>query len=226
MTIRKIRSRSEAIMRHLIIDVASAPLPDAEQYLDGTVRAPANYKDPDKIAAYVAEKAADRLAEAALDIDLARITAIGTSLESTNISLSLCRDEQDERLALTELATRLTGVCLVTYNGHSFDLPLLMRRARYLGVTFPAINLDRFKSPHVDLLEVLSDRNPTRRRSLQFYVKRLGWTDLTKTLTGAEEAQVPVTGRWEDLADSLRQDITATYRLAQWLGVMARELVL
>ena len=39
----------------IVIDIATAPLADADQYLDGTVRAPSNYKDEQKIADYIAE---------------------------------------------------------------------------------------------------------------------------------------------------------------------------
>lgn len=218
-------------MATLILDLASAPLPNAAEYLDGFVKAPANWKDPDKIAEYVREKEAERLEMAGTDIDLARITGIGVMLcagvkAGSDVKVTLCRDEHEERAALAGLAAALERRPeIVTFGGFNFDLPLLMRRARYLGVSdFPVINLDRFKSPHYDLLEILSDRNPQRRRSLQFYAKRLGWTDLAKTLQGAEEARVPVTGLWAELEASIRHDVTATARLAAWLGVVTMEL--
>lgn len=213
-------------MRPLVIDLASAPLPGAERFLEGTVRAPGNYKDPAKIAEYVAEKQAERLEMAAVDIDLARITAMGFAIGPSVIDVRVVRDEADEQLVIADFAELLKPLpTIITFGGHNFDLPLVMRRARYLGVSFPALNLDRYRSPHVDLCELLSDRNPQRRRSLQFYAKRLAWTDLTKILSGAEEAQVPVSGRWDDLEASIRHDVMATYRLAEWAGVIAKEAV-
>lgn len=206
----------------LILDVASAPVADAASYLEGSVKPPANYKDPEKIAEFIREKEAERLSMAATDIDLARVTGIA-SMDGVGRSPDVFRTENEEAHALDQLGNMLLSdqrTRIITYGGFNFDLPLLMRRARYLGVNFPAINLDRYKSPHVDLCEVLSDRNPSRRRPLTFYVKRLGWTDLTKTLSGAEEARVPETGQWAELEDSLRHDMTATYRLAQWLGLI------
>jgi DNA polymerase elongation subunit (family B) len=213
-------------MRHIVIDLATSALPDAERFLEGTVKAPSNYKDPVKIADFIKEAQAERLASAALDMDLARITALGFLLGENGIDVRVCRDEADEHLLIQDVAALLTPMpTIITFGGHNFDLPLVMRRARYLGVKFPALNLDRFKSPHIDLCELLSDRNPQRRRSLGFYAKRMGWTDLAKILSGAEEAQVPQTGRWDDLEVSIRHDVTATYRLAQWMGVIAREAV-
>lgn len=207
-------------MRHIVIDLASSALPDAEAYLEGTVRAPGNYKDADKISAYIAEKQAERLSEAALDVDLARITALGFALDAKAIDVRVCRQESDERLLIADLADLVSNATIITFGGFNFDLPLVMRRAQYLGMKFPKLNLDRYKSPHIDLCELLSDRNPQRRRSLGFYAKRMGWTDLTKILSGAEEAQVPTSNRWDDLEASIRHDITATYRLAKWCNVI------
>ena len=196
---------------------------DAERYLDGTVRAHGGIKDPEKIAADIAKKQADRLEMAALDIDLARITGYGVlTADMPEPLVTLCEDEEGERAALMDIAQLLKdGPSLITYNGFAFDLPLAMRRARYMSVKFPWLNLDRYRSEHRDLCEDLCDRNPQRRRSLSFYVKRLGMTDLRKTLSGAEEAQVPVTGQWEALRESLHHDVTATYRIARWLGVIS-----
>jgi hypothetical protein len=160
---------------------------------------------------------------AATDVDLARITGIAVQFAHGEPLIETIADQDEERRALTALAEGVLAnrsVSIITFGGFNFDLPLIMRRARYLGVDFPSLNLDRFKSPHIDLCELLSDRNPQRRRSLQFYVKRIGWTDLVKPLSGADEARVPETGRWAELVDSLRHDVTATYRVAQWCGAI------
>jgi DNA polymerase elongation subunit (family B) len=206
-------------MRWLIIDVATAALPDASVYLEGSSKAPANYKDPEKIAAYLKEADAERLNSAALDLDLARITGIGTLTSKDDApNVHVGGDENDERAMIFHAALMISSAdCIITYAGHNFDLPMILRRAMYQGIAFPYVNLDRYRSPHIDLCELLSDKNPQRRRSLKFYAKRLGWTDIHKTLDGAEEAQVPVTGRWEDLEASLRHDVMATHRLAQWV---------
>ena len=212
-------------MRSLVIDISTAPLENADYYLEDVVRAPSTYKDPEKIAAYIAEKTAERLQMAATDVDLARLTGIGTC-DDVLLQTDLCTDEDAERAALARLASLITPTTrIVTFGGFNFDLPLLQRRARYLDVRFPHISTDRFKSPHRDLCEELSDRNPQRRRSLQFYAKRLGMTDIHKTLSGAEEGRIFEHQRWDDLRVSLEHDVTATYRLARWMGVIAKEAV-
>lgn len=205
--------------RSIVVDLASAPIPGAEAYVE-PAKAPSNYKDPEKIAAYVKEETAARVAAAGLDLDLARITAVGLC-EDGHCDIHLCQSEEEERAVLGTLAAELLNTPdyrLFTYGGFRFDLPLLMRRARYLGVKMPKINIDRYKSNHVDLLQELTDRDPSRSRPLSFYVRRLGWTDLSKPLTGAAESMVPETGAWGMLAASVEHDLIASYRLAQWLG--------
>jgi DNA polymerase elongation subunit (family B) len=107
---------------------------------------------------------------------------------------------------------------LVGFNSRAFDWRVLMRRALYLSVKFPRINVDRYRSTHVDLFDVLSDKGTGTAHSLQFYVKRFGWTDLTKPLEGAAEAQVYQSGDWDNLALSLRHDVLAAYRLFEKIG--------
>jgi len=211
--------------RALILDLSTAPLPNAAEFVDvDSIKAPKNYVDPGKIEAYKAEALAEKLASAALDFDLSRITGVGVlSVETGEMRIDLCKTEDDERAAIEAFALQFRDRTLISYNGKTFDWPLLMRRARYLGIRpVPFISTDRYKSSNHDLLEILSDRDPSRRRSLGFYARRLGWSDLSKPLSGAEEAQVPSTGLWEALKGSLEHDVTACYRLAQWLGVVPK----
>lgn len=210
----------------LVLDLATSSLPNVAEFIQlDDISAPDNYKDPEKIANYIAEKRADRIERAGLDIDLARLTSIGFKLWTDPIVVAILRTEDEERRQIKGLADllHLWNPRFVTFGGHAFDLLLIQRRAAYLGVEFPYINTDRFKSNHVDLSDVLSHRGVTARKSLLWYVKRLGWTDLVKPLSGAEEAQVPQTGRWDDLRLSVRHDVEATYRLSKWLGIIPSE---
>src|SRR5262245_43353423 len=124
----------------LIVDVETVAIPDASEYLESAT-APSNYKDATKIATYIADKNAERLANASLDIDLCRLVAIGYMVERHDLEprVIVCPDEHAERRALEELwnliaiagnATRP----IVGFNSFSFDLPLLMRRSLYLDL--------------------------------------------------------------------------------------------
>lgn len=216
----------------LLLDVSSAPIADAVSYLE-PVSAPSNYKDQAKIDAYVAEKTSERIAILATDIDLAQVTGIAWWRLSDSKPVVMMAGPSEAHLlkVLASEIWRSGELCrsgqigrdsldaIITYGGFNFDLPLLMRRARYLGVDFPTLNLDRYRSPHIDLCELLSDRDWKRRRPLSFYVRRLGWTDLRKPLSGEEEARVLESGRWAELEASLHHDITAIHRLSLWLKI-------
>jgi hypothetical protein len=209
-------------MRTLILDIATAPLENAADYITtDDITAPSNYKDPAAIARYVDAEKAKRLEKAALDPDTCRVTALGWQSD-TGSDIELARDEDDEREVIRAILTFALDRQIVTFNGFKFDLPVLMRRCAYLGVPMPDLNLDRYRSPHVDLYDRLTFRGAITGHLLSWYVKRHGWTDLVKPLTGAEEAQVPQSGRWDELAQSVRHDLTATARLAQWLGVLPK----
>lgn len=205
----------------LCLDLSTAPILDAAHYLEGAVKAPSNY-GPDAAEKYIREKSAERLQMAATDVDLARITGVARISSADHLPMVDVDTGGDNEAAIIRAAIDAVRdtVSVITFGGFAFDLPILMRRARYLGLSCPTFNLDRYRSPHVDLCEVLSDRNPQRRRSLLFYAKRLGWDDIQKPLSGADEARVPETGQWDALAASLRHDVTATYRLARWLGLI------
>lgn len=213
-------------MSVLCLDIATAPLPDAAKFL-GEFTAPSNWKDPAKIEAEVERKRQAALAGAALDPDLARITAIGMAREEGEPAVMLCRYKPEEVSALAAIAEELDdpAAAAVTFGGLNFDLPMLERRALYLGVPFPRLNLDRYRSPHHDLCEILANRRPDRRRSLDFYVTRLGWAEeLVKPLSGEEEAKVHETGKWELLRQSVERDVRAVRRLARWMGLMDQPL--
>lgn len=209
-------------MRSLYLDVATAPLENAADFITtDDIQAPSNYVKPEAIAGYVQKEVAKRLERAALDPDCCRLTAIGTRLGESSIVLT-CRTEDSERDALETVANilRTYPPSIVSFNGFKFDLPVLMRRAQYLGVLMPELNLDRYRSPHVDLYDRLTYRGAITGHALSWYVKRHGWTDLVKPLSGAEEALVPQTGRWDELELSVRHDLTATERIAKWLRIV------
>jgi hypothetical protein len=210
------------ITNWIVLDIATAPLSNAADYLDAsTIKAPSNWKDETKIAEYVAGKFQGLVDDAALDPDLAQITGIALlSPEQADPAVIVTDGRITEADLLRHLQRALTVPTVVCWNGLAFDVPMILRRGRYLGIDLPHLSTDRYKSPVLDLSEVLSDRSPQRRRSLGFYAKRLGWTDLTKTLSGAEEAQVLTSGRWDDLCVSLRHDVVTTARLAHWLGYL------
>ena len=146
-------------MRHLILDLETCAIDGADQFIDPP-DAPSNYKNPDAIANYQKEAKAKLIDRASLDLDLARVACLGISIPSTQTTLVKSFKNADEEVAglawlFTELAADRNTV-IVTFNGRTFDLPLLQRRAWYLGLPPFKPNLDRYRSPHLDLYEALT----------------------------------------------------------------------
>lgn len=215
------------LARPYIIDVETVPIDGFERYLEEPT-APSNYKDPVKIANYIAEAKADQLASAALDLDLARIVAIGVleydpdddPLPRTNVYTCATADAEKETLELLVDSGVLAGSRLLTYNGWRFDLPLIERRAWYHRFRPPLrIDLDRYRSPHLDIYErTLTKHGVLKAHKLEWYAKRLGWTDPDVIAADAIGAAAKE-GRWEDIKEHCRVDLIRTHRLAAFLGV-------
>jgi hypothetical protein len=210
--------------RRLVFDIETAPIADAAEFLE-PAEAPANYKDPAKIAAYIDEKNAENLGRCALDIDLCRVVAIGLRAEDGDASAVLTPTVDEERSALALFWHDASTAHLVGFNCLAFDLPVLMRRSQYLGIAIPSIAIDKYRHPSVtDLQMVLSFNGAVKLRGLSFYAKRFG-IPCEDTLTGAEIPAAVVESRWDDVRAHVMADVQKTAALAQRLGHFSPALV-
>jgi predicted PolB exonuclease-like 3'-5' exonuclease len=212
---------NENAMR-LVFDIETAPLTDAAVYIE-PADAPANYKDPVKIAAAIAEKNAEALSKCGLDVDLCRVVAIGWQREDEDApKADMARDDENEAQILADFWRTVGDRHIVGFNCLAFDLPVLLRRSLYLGVRAPRLQIDRFKHPHVtDLSDELSYGGKLRLRSLSFYCKRFG-ISVPDTMTGADIGQAVAEGRWDDVRAHVVADIKKTAALANKLGFFSQ----
>lgn len=158
-----------SIKSHLVFDIETRPLP--VEYLESNgllpeITAPGNYKDPDKIAAYIAEKKVEAVKDGALSALTGEVCAIAYSRNDTDVVITATDGVTEAQLlaafwAQAVLTIRSTSK-LVGFNIKSFDLPFLLRRSWVHKVAHPAIWVDRyFLGTHVwDLRETwqLGDR--------------------------------------------------------------------
>lgn len=205
-----------------IIDIETAPLANCAEYLDlSEISAPANYKDEAKIKAYCEEKRAEIVAKAALDLDLCRIVAIGWMREDWNgPEVAVIQDVAAEVSAVDMFWRELDERVTIGYNQVGFDLPILLRRSLYLGVHAPALNLDKYRSPHIDLQQRLSLNGTKPYRSLNWYCKRLGLDVPCDATSGKDIGQLVAEGKWEDVAAHCRADVLKTKALAERMGML------
>lgn len=182
-------------LTRMFVDIETTANPENCALMpDPKIEAPANYKDPEKIAAYITEKTeqarADALAKAALDPDYGKILSIGFSTgEGVTILVNgmvlsaefNTETGQFDETRMTETAmleifwhelANCNGYC-VGYNILAFDIPYLMRRSMALGVKLPFIpNLAKFKTdPITDLMAILFNWGADRYKGLKTIAK-------------------------------------------------------
>jgi predicted PolB exonuclease-like 3'-5' exonuclease len=214
----------------IILDMETVAIPNAADYVE-PVSAPANYKDPEKIAAYIAEAQQAQTAKAALYPYTARIVALGWCDETDDVEhVELVNNEATEARVLGEWWPRVWDrsrnvmARIVTFNGRRFDLPLLMVRSRLLGVPCPDLNLDRYRSPHPDLFDVLTYNGVLDARSLRWFARRFG-LDTSDAFSGAEVAQLIESGNWDAIRAHCASDVRLTRQIAERIGVLPRRPV-
>lgn len=203
-----------------IVDIETMADPRAKDWLE-PVKARANLKDPAKIAADIVEKEADRADKLGLDIDCLRIVCVGwMDVGHPEPKAMICQTEGDERDVISAFMSTLGDKRMVTFYGHRFDLPALWRRAFYLGVQAPRLNIDRYKTPHLDLWWEMTYRGALQSaHSLKFYQKRLGLPSLDK-VDGADVAKLAAAGEWDAIRDHCLSDVGLTHALANRLGLL------
>jgi uncharacterized protein YprB with RNaseH-like and TPR domain len=207
-----------------IIDIETAGLPGAAEYATEPISAPSNWKDPEKIAAYIAEKQAEQINKAGLDLDLCRVVAVGLQREgAVGVQVLTAGDEAEERGLLTALWSQLLKIqhpVLVGFNHVGFDLPVLMRRSQYLNVAYPRLSLDKYRTPHIDLMAHLTWNGLVRARSLKFYARRFG-IPFDDPVKGGDIPQLVDAGDWNAVIAHVSSDVELTAALARRIGVLA-----
>jgi hypothetical protein len=177
----------------LFFDIETKARPEAVARLPEPT-APANYKDADKIAAYIAEKRAEQLQSAALDPDTCEVVAISMRYyPEGETTVFMAGRDGDERNLLRQFweAVADTRGCLCGWNILHYDLPVLLRRSLALGerpcLLLPPLNKYRTE-PITDLFGVLF--NWEKGKSLKTIAKLYGLHNPLPDLNGSMVAEM------------------------------------
>jgi predicted PolB exonuclease-like 3'-5' exonuclease len=218
-------------MQTIFFDIETGPLPEAElaammPAFDRAEVKTGNLKDPEKIAAKIAESEAnhrrDFIDGAALDPLSGRVLAVGLLYQDTGEFVVIGHDEE------AELLREFWAACqaemgrvnqMVGFNTWSFDLPFLIRRSFKYRVAVPfGIRRGRYWGEEmVDLREswLLGDRQA--RGSLDSIAKHLGIG--AKTGNGKAFAGLWNTERAKAI-EYLRNDLELTAKVAEAMGLI------
>ena len=106
---------------------------------------------------------------------------------------------------------------LVTFNGNSFDLPVLRYRAMIHGVSAPGLAarlyFNRYTEDAVDLCDILSSFAPHTKASLNELSKIMGLPGKPEGIDGSEVERYFLEGRIKEIADYCEADVVNTYRV-------------
>jgi predicted PolB exonuclease-like 3'-5' exonuclease len=129
--------------------------------------------------------------------------------------------DRTEKQLITAFVDRIAELSpqLVTFNGNTFDLPVLRYRAMINGVSAPGLSVrpyfHRYTEDALDLCDALSSFNPQAKATLDEISKIMGMPGKPDGMKGSEVAAYYRAGRIKEIADYCETDIVNTYRV--WL---------
>lgn len=128
--------------------------------------------------------------------------------------------QRPEAELISAFAERLAELhpTLVSFNGSSFDLPVLRYRAMIHGIAAPGLTDEYFKrysTRHVDLCDQLASFDQRAKVGLDDLCKMMGLPGKPEGIDGSKVWEAVQQGRLQDVADYGETDVVNTYRV--WL---------
>jgi predicted PolB exonuclease-like 3'-5' exonuclease len=129
--------------------------------------------------------------------------------------------ERPEKELISAFVARIAALSpqLVTFNGSSFDLPVLRYRAMVHGVAAPGLAsrpyFNRYTDDTVDLCDVLSSFSSQGKATLHELCRVMGLPGKPDGISGGEVEKYYRDGHIREIAEYCESDVLNTYRV--WL---------
>ena len=187
-------------------------------YPEDTRHPPKSYKKAESIAEWRRadrdDWEAERIKQYSLSPLYGRVVAIGYATEDTTTD-DIAPSEHDEARLLHDFWNDVAAAdCVVTWNGHGFDVPFVLTRSAILGVRVPAIPLLKRYShyPHCDVKMLATNWAPARSlTSLGDYALAFGLGD--KLAHGSDVYAMAQRGEYDAIGQYAAQDAALTLAL-------------
>jgi len=227
-------------MQYLILDIETAPRPDADTdaaYAEADRQPPANYKNPEAIAKWHEADRAKWRETLGLSPATGRVVAVGTQLVtitdrgSVNGGLAMtleasglrhCGDLPEWHLldyTMNDLRNVLkTGGAVVTFNGKAFDLPFLALRCAAMDIPLSyrpsQLHKKYATAQHLDLYEIITGGGSTRFSGHGLTALASSWQLGVEPFgSGADVARWVEAGDLDSVAKHLTADVEMTTAL-------------
>ncbi len=131
------------------------------------------------------------------------------------------REERTEKDLIQGFVDKIAELSpqLVTYNGSSFDLPVLRYRSMINGVSAPGLSarpyFNRYTDDAIDLCDALSSFSLQAKATLNELSKIMGLSGKPAGIDGSKVAEYFREGKIQEIANYCETDIVNTYRI--WL---------
>lgn len=118
---------------------------------------------------------------------------------------------------------------IIGFNVKGFDLRYLIQRSRYLGVSYPYVDMGKYSRKGViDLFQELTFYDGTydqgcMRRSLKAFCRRFG-IPVNDEIDGKDVPALALAGEWDQVEAHVRSDLELTIALARRLGFVPAEV--
>jgi len=201
---------NEIYLPILDIETVAIDLPDrVKLYRERSIEPHRGIKDPVKQNNWIADKVTELYSRDALDPYYCRIICVSYT-DPKNVVQSYFGDEM-EILNLIKSTARLSDGRFITFNGSTFDIPVIRTRCMFLDI--PQIGLYNIKDfDLMRLLQMNSWFDRTQLKSLALYASLLD-IDYDVELMNVDIANLYTNNDFKTIENHCRQDIRITQKI-------------